>query len=121
MHELSIAISLIELASEELARQGGGRVTELHLKLGPLCGVEPEALQSAYELARERSALATAKLVIEHVPVQINCPRCRRAREVKSIQEMRCRVCGAPSAQIVHGRELELVAMEICDEASEVS
>lgn len=113
---MSIAISLVEVAAEELERQRGGRVEAVHLKLGPLSGVVKEALLSAYELACEQSPLAGSRLLIEDVAIEVFCPRCRSDREVKSVQEMRCRVCGTPSAQVVRGRELELVALEICDE-----
>ena len=116
MHELSIAISLIEVAAEELQRQGACRAQAVHLRLGPLSGVVKEALLSAYELACEHTPLAGSKLLIEDVPIEIFCPKCRCERPVESIQDMCCRVCGTPSAQIVRGRELELFALEIVDE-----
>jgi len=47
VHELSIALSIIEGAEEELLRQGGGRLRAVHLKLGPLSGVVREALARA--------------------------------------------------------------------------
>ena len=56
MHELSIALSIVDMAAEEAERQGG-RVVAVHLKLGPLSGVVKAALLSAYELAREGSPL----------------------------------------------------------------
>jgi hydrogenase nickel incorporation protein HypA/HybF len=57
MHELSIALSIIDAACEEAERHAGARVVAVHLKLGPLSGVVKEALVSAYELAREGSPL----------------------------------------------------------------
>ena len=39
MHELSIAMSILDVAEEEAERQGGARVVAVHLKLGPLSGV----------------------------------------------------------------------------------
>jgi hydrogenase nickel incorporation protein HypA/HybF len=115
MHELSIALSIVEVAAEELARQGGGVVEAVHLKLGPLSGVIKEALLSAWELACEGSPIEGAKLAIRDVPVEIMCPTCGQRRAVASIQMMQCVVCGTPSADVVHGRELEVTAMEICD------
>jgi hydrogenase nickel incorporation protein HypA/HybF len=118
MHELSIAISMIEVAAEQLEAHCGGdaRIDAIHLKLGPLSGVVKEALLGAFELAREGTPLAGARLLIEDVPVTILCPRCRGPRAVESIQEMRCRACGTPSADVLTGRELEVFALEICDE-----
>ncbi|HTL31222.1 MAG TPA: hydrogenase maturation nickel metallochaperone HypA [Tepidisphaeraceae bacterium] len=116
MHELSIALSIIDVATEELERQGGARIDAVHLKLGALSGVVKEALLSAWELACEHSPLAGSRLVIEDVPIEIFCPTCGCEREIESIQEMRCRACGTLSGQVVQGRELEVTALEICDE-----
>jgi len=48
MHELSIAMSILDLAQEEADRNGGATVAAIHLKIGPLSGVVPQALESAY-------------------------------------------------------------------------
>ena len=65
MHELSIALSMIDMASEEVLRHGGGRVTALHLKLGQLSGVVKEALTFSYEIACQGTALEGSQLIIE--------------------------------------------------------
>jgi hydrogenase nickel incorporation protein HypA/HybF len=116
MHELSIALSIIDVAAEELDRQGGGQVAAVYLRLGPLSGVLKEALLSAWELACEQSPLAGANLRIEEVPVEIDCPVCDVPRPVDSPQEMRCTVCGTPCAAVVHGRELDIRALEIIND-----
>jgi hydrogenase nickel incorporation protein HypA/HybF len=65
MHELSIALSIIELAEEEAQRHGDVRVNAVHLKLGRLAGVAKEALEFSYGLACEGTALAGSRLEIE--------------------------------------------------------
>jgi hydrogenase nickel incorporation protein HypA/HybF len=47
MHELSIAMSIVDMAQEELERHGGLQVQAVHLKLGRLTGVVKEALLSS--------------------------------------------------------------------------
>ena len=112
MHELSIALSILDIAAEEAQRRGV-RVLGIHLKLGLLSGVVKEALLSAYELAREADPEGEARLVIEEVPVRAYCPTCQTTRPVVSVQELCCVECGTPTPQIVSGRELEVVALEI--------
>ncbi len=68
MHELSIAMSMIDVAEEEAATRGSQPVTAIYVKIGALSGVAPDALSAAYELARENTDLANARLVIEQVP-----------------------------------------------------
>jgi hydrogenase nickel incorporation protein HypA/HybF len=113
MHELSIALAIAELAAEEAARRDDARVIAIHVKLGPLAGVVPVALSSAFELAREEEAsLSDAKLVIEMVPVAALCPECGVERSVP-FPELRCPICESPTPEILRGREMEVVALEI--------
>jgi len=113
MHELSIAMGIIEIATEEAARLGAERVTALHLKLGPLSGVVKEALEFSYELACEGTCVAGSQLIIQDVPVVIHCANCDEDRVVESIQNLRCDVCGELSADVRQGRELAVVALEV--------
>jgi hydrogenase nickel incorporation protein HypA/HybF len=112
MHELSIAMSLLD-ALEEESQQRGVRAIAAHIRLGPLSGVVKEALISAFEMARESTPLADCQLIIEDVPVVAFCPRCNAERLVISIQEIRCQSCGTPMPKIISGNEMELKAMEI--------
>lgn len=105
-------MSLIDVACDEAQRRGV-RVVALHVKAGSLSGVVIEALAGAFELAREGTPLAQARLEIEEVPVRMNCRACRGERPVRSVQQLCCVECGAPATEIVSGRELELAAMEI--------
>jgi hydrogenase nickel incorporation protein HypA/HybF len=113
MHELSIAMSIIETATEQAEKLGDARVLAVHLKLGPLAGVVKEALLGSYELATENSPLAGSKLVIVETALRAYCPKCETERAVVSITEICCQVCGTPTPQITSGRELEVTAMEI--------
>jgi len=121
MHELSIALSIIETATEEAERRGGARVNALHLKLGPLSGVVKDALLFSYEVACNGTMLEGSQLIIEEVPVVIYCAECQTEQQLESIQRFCCPVCGTLSSEVVKGRELEFVAMEIeeIDEAQQ--
>lgn len=112
MHELSVALSILDLAEEEAMRHDG-RVVAIHVRLGPLSGVIKPALMSAYDLARETTSLAGAALVVEEVPLVAHCPTCAVERTLNAINVFCCPVCGTPTGDIVRGRELEIVALEI--------
>ncbi len=113
MHELSIALSIVELAEEESARLGGRHVEAVHLRVGRLSGVVRHALLASYEMACEDTALAGSRLVIEDVPVVAHCVTCDARVPVRSIQDMCCEVCGTPATDIVEGRELLVTALEM--------
>jgi hydrogenase nickel incorporation protein HypA/HybF len=112
MHELSIAMSIIELAEEEAARRGV-QVEAVHLRLGALSGVVRDALLSCYEMVCEGTPLQGSRLLVEDVPVVIFCATCKAQRPLNSVQLFCCPECGTPSAEVVQGKELEVVALEI--------
>lgn len=113
MHELSIAMSIVEMATEESERRGGAQIHAVYLKLGHLSGVVKDALLFSYDVACEGTPLEGSRLVIEEVPVTVYCPDCQSQRTLVSIQHFYCPVCGTPTPQVTQGKELEVVALEI--------
>jgi hydrogenase nickel incorporation protein HypA/HybF len=118
MHELSIAVSLVETVCEELDRLGSVRVEVVHLRIGPLSGIVKEPLMFSFALAAEGTPLAGARLAIEEVPLVVFCPRCGEERELPSVQSFRCPVCQEPAPNVIRGKELELTALEVTDHAA---
>jgi hydrogenase nickel incorporation protein HypA/HybF len=112
MHELSIALAILDIAEEEAGRRSG-RVAAIHLKLGRLSGVVEEALRSAFEMAREGTSLAQSELVIENVPLVVHCAACNADGSPGSLLMLCCPTCGKPAEEVVSGRELEVFALEM--------
>ena len=83
MHELSIAMSIVDLAEEEAERHGG-KVSAVHLRLGALSGVVKEALLSSYKMACEDTSLAGSRLIVEEVPILVLCAQCQARRGISS-------------------------------------
>jgi hydrogenase nickel incorporation protein HypA/HybF len=113
MHELSIAMGVLELTEEESQKRGGVHIDAIHLQLGPLSGVVKEALLSAWQLASEQTEFESSRLVIEEVPITVFCSKCQAERPVQSIQEMCCAECDTPATEVVRGRELLVSALEL--------
>jgi hydrogenase nickel incorporation protein HypA/HybF len=115
MHELSIAMSIVDSAQEEAERRGV-KVDAVHLELGALSGVVAEALLLSYEMACGGTPLEGSKLVIKEVPIEVNCPVCKSQKVLTSMQWFCCPDCGTPTADVLHGRELLITALEVRDE-----
>jgi hydrogenase nickel incorporation protein HypA/HybF len=75
--------------------------------------VVKEALLSAYDLAREGTPFARTELVVEDVPLTAYCPACATGRTVASVLDLCCPDCGAPTPEVLSGRELEVFALEV--------
>jgi hydrogenase nickel incorporation protein HypA/HybF len=112
MHELSIAMSIVELAGEESASRGA-RVSAVHLRLGRLSGVVKDALLGSYEIAAAGTPLEGSRLEIEEIPVLAYCGRCKEKRTIESQEWFTCPACGSPISEILGGKELEVFALEL--------
>ena len=112
MHELSIAIGIVDAATEE-AKLRGVQVTAVHLRLGLLSGVVKDALLFSYEVACQDTPLEGSKLLIEEVPVTVFCRHCKEKRLLPSLRSFTCPECGTPSGEVLQGKELEVFAREV--------
>lgn len=112
-----MAVSLVELACEKASGLGDVRVEALHLRLGALSGVVKDALLFSFDVAAEGTPLAGARLEIEDVPLTVLCPRCAAERELDGFPLV-CPVCGVPTPTIVRGKDLELLALEVTENAT---
>lgn len=113
MHELSIAVGLVEFADREAAKAGWKRISEVHLKIGPLSGVVPDALEFAFDVACRGSVLEGARLVIDNVPVVVYCDNCREMKQLQGPHNLSCPECGTLCPDVRQGREMEVTAFEV--------
>ena len=112
MHELSIAKSLVELATQHAVNNGADRIVSLTLRLGALSCVHKSALEFSFELIAEGTILAGATLKYIDVPVAIYCSECDREVELSGIQSFRCPTCDTSSGDIRRGKSLDLESIE---------
>jgi len=67
MHELSIAMSLLDVITEELIRHRAVRPRAVTIEVGDRCGVVPEALATAFAAAVRQTEFADTVLNIRRV------------------------------------------------------
>lgn len=113
MHELSVAQYLIEAACEAAENEGSRRITRLNVRIGALSGIVNEALQFSFDLVADGTACEAAALNLENVAVSVHCRQCDAAHELPEPWRLVCPICGAPTPDVLAGRELELVSIEI--------
>ncbi len=112
MHELSICQALLDEVSAIAARQGAVRVMRITLEVGPLSGVEPALLASAFAVARAGSCASDAELLIEATSIEIRCLGCGSRSQTKP-NRLICAACGGYRTQITAGEELRLRRVEL--------
>jgi hydrogenase nickel incorporation protein HypA/HybF len=112
VHELSIAESVVRVASRH-AR--GRRVTKVTVKAGHLRQVVPSALEFAFELVAEGTALEGAELEIEEVAAAGRCRECGAESELSTFP-LSCTRCGSLDLELTRGEELLVDSLELEEE-----
>jgi hydrogenase nickel incorporation protein HypA/HybF len=121
MHELSIANSIVEIATEYATGNGAVAVGSITLRLGALSCVHKSALEFSFELITKDTLLQGAVLKFIDIPVSVFCQPCDREVELSGIQHFRCPVCDTPSGDVRCGKELDIESIEITQQiAAEV-
>jgi hydrogenase nickel incorporation protein HypA/HybF len=112
VHELSLAMGILETVGEQAAQRGIQRVSAVHLRVGAMAGITCDSLRFCWELACANTVATGSRLEIEDVPLAVYCERCAQEKTLERII-LRCPACGAPTPRIVRGRELHIVALEV--------
>ncbi len=76
MHELSIAVALIDTVRR--AAPAGAVVRIVHVRAGPMRAIAPEALDWAWQAATADSDLAGSTIDLDTLPWTLHCPTCDR-------------------------------------------
>ncbi len=112
MHELSIAQEILEIIEAEQERHGFERVEKVRLQAGALSGVEPEALEFAFEVVRAGTCAAKAKLEIALEPMKLVCRQCQFTTNDNHGPKA-CRQCGSLDVEIDAAAGVEIVSLEV--------
>jgi hydrogenase nickel incorporation protein HypA/HybF len=116
MHEMGIALQIVEIATASLPQDlGDARVTKVNLKVGKLAAVVPESLRFCFSVAVKDSPLESAILDIEEVPVVARCKDCGAQWTINEPVFI-CKTCQSGSLAILSGRELDIVSIEVVEE-----
>ena len=121
MHEMGIALQIVEIATASIPPNAGNvQVEKINLRIGKLAAVVPDSLRFCFDVAIQDTPLAGARLVIEELPVVARCNDCNNQWTINS-PAFTCENCDSGSLEIISGRELDIESIEIIDEDSHVS
>jgi hydrogenase nickel incorporation protein HypA/HybF len=115
MHEMSIAMNIIELASAAAQREGAGAIERIELEIGTMAGLMVESLEFCFEAAARGTLAEDAILDITSIPAEGRCLVCNEISIVDSLAAQ-CLHCGAYLLSLLTGKELTIKAIIVEEE-----
>ncbi len=113
MHEVSVALGILDIAERECRAGGYTSVATVTVRVGRGGGILPEALDFAFQAVKANTLAREADFVIDVVPIGGSCNSCGREFETEEKFLFACPHCASPSFQIHKGYELQLVELEV--------
>lgn len=113
MHEASIALSVLDIATENCRKAGYSRIESIRLRIGRASGVMPDALIFAFDAAKTDTIAEKATVIIDEILVGGCCNNCGKDFITEEIYVLCCPECKGLSFKINTGRELEIIDIEV--------
>jgi len=112
MHELSIAMNIVDIASRHAGASSASSVAEVELDIGTMAGIEYESLRFALSVATRDTILEHATFRINRVEPLAECLTCHHSFSPERMLGS-CPGCGSKITRLVRGRELFIKSLLI--------
>jgi hydrogenase nickel incorporation protein HypA/HybF len=120
MHELSVCQALVEQLVGLAREHGASRVERVELRVGPLAGIEPALLETAYPIAAAGTPAEGAVLELTLTTALVRCRACGFEGEAAP-NRLVCARCGDFRTDLASGDELLLARVELSGLAAETA
>jgi hydrogenase nickel incorporation protein HypA/HybF len=112
MHELGIAENILDIVLRSVPDGKASAVGNIRLRVGPFAGVVADSLKFCFDVISVDAGMTNAALQIEQTPLAASCRDCENKSVVKNFVFL-CPSCGGGNLEIISGKELEIIDIEI--------
>ena len=112
MHELSLCEDLIDQVMTIAKAHHAEKVVRIIVRIGPLSGIEPVLLESAFSISRAGTLAEEAEFLTEALPIRVLCNSCGAESET-AVNNLGCLSCGGYNTKLLSGDELILARVEL--------
>lgn len=110
MHELSIAISIVDTALKQAQMAMAHEISEVELEIGTLSGIEYNSLEFALGVASKETILKNTLFRIHRVEPVAECPDCGHLyTPVRVFSD--CPQCNREGIRLIRGTELQIKSL----------
>ncbi len=114
VHELSIMTNILEIVVEYAQKNNAKKIRKINLRIGAMSDVIPEWAQNYFDMLSKDTIADKAELVIDRIPVSVKCRACGNERTLdKGEFDFICKKCSANDIELLTGRELSIISIEI--------
>lgn len=114
MHELSIAMSIVDLAAEQAAKHNAWAIEEIELDIGCLSGIEMDSFDFAWKQAIRRTILENAIRKVNRIEGKAHCLECGCFFTIQHLYDS-CPDCNSHFMEIISGKELKVKSLVLPD------
>jgi hydrogenase nickel incorporation protein HypA/HybF len=115
MHELAIAQNILEIVRQSVPEEQAPDVKWVRIRVGQLSGVIPDSLDFCFGAIVAETSMKRAGLAIEQVPTVSLCKKCGHRFQIEDMVFV-CPSCKTTDLELITGRELQVVEIELMDE-----
>jgi hydrogenase nickel incorporation protein HypA/HybF len=113
MHEMSLTVSIMDIIFEYARTSHFTKVNAVKLSFGTLSGIEPMALEFAFEVLSKDTLAEGAKLEYDREPIIITCLDCGGDSAVEEFPSL-CPLCKTQDVVLKAGMEdLRVVELDV--------
>lgn len=118
MHEVGIIAQALDIAVQRAHECGARKILAMRLQVGAQSGVVPEALRFGWDVVTADTCAQGAALIIDELAAKCRCAECGEVFEPDG-PIYACPRCGHFSTDLVQGRELQVLDIEVELQAEE--
>jgi hydrogenase nickel incorporation protein HypA/HybF len=115
MHEMSIAMSIVDAVVGNAEKEGAVRISGIELLVGKLAGIEAESLKFCFSAAAKGTLAEDAALTIEEPEGIGECGECGMRFPV-TFYYAECPKCRSLRIHIISGEEFKIQSITIEEE-----
>jgi len=112
MHELSLAMGILQIVDEAARAQQFVRVRSVEIEMGELAAVEPEAIRFCFDAVTRGTLAEGARLHIISVRGEGLCFNCNQTVPLAALYDP-CPACGGYPVQATGGTEMRVKELEV--------
>jgi hydrogenase nickel incorporation protein HypA/HybF len=114
VHEVSIALGMIEELARIARENDAKKITGVKLKIGKMSGIVTDSLIFAFDAIKlEHPFLSSAEVSVEEVPLVYACSKCGKEFETEDLSFTACPGCKSYKLKILSGEEQHIENVEV--------